>query len=182
MLYFAPLYVEGLAENWEILIFIAGIILIALEIFVIPGFGVAGVAGIVLLITGLVLSLLANVRFDFSFIQMNTILEALFIVLLAVFGAILLSFQSAKVLFTNPRFGFALHTTQQHEEGFVAPDLSLSSLVGQEGTAFSMLRPGGKVLIENEVYDAICREAFIEKGSNVRVVAINNAQLIVEKL
>jgi membrane-bound serine protease (ClpP class) len=182
MLYFAPLYVEGLAENWEILIFIAGIVLIALEIFVIPGFGVAGVAGIVLLITGLVLSLLANVRFDFSFIQMNTILEALFIVLLAVFGAILLSFQSAKVLFTNPRFGFALHTTQQHKEGFVAPDLSLSSLVGKEGTAFSILRPGGKVLIENEVYDAICREAFIDKGSNIRVVAINNAQLIVEKL
>ena len=182
MLYFAPLYVEGLAENWEILIFIAGIVLIVLEIFVIPGFGIAGVAGIVLLISGLVLSLLANVQFDFSFIQMDTILEALFIVLLAVFGAILLSFQSAKVLFTNPRFGFALSATQQHDDGFVAPDLSLSSLIGQEGTAFSMLRPGGKVLIENEVYDAICREAFIEKGNRVKVLAINNAQLIVEKL
>jgi membrane-bound serine protease (ClpP class) len=113
---------------------------------------------------------------------MNTILEALFIVLLAVFGAILLSFQSAKALFTSQRFGFALFATQNHEDGFVAPDLSLSSMLGQEGTAFSMLRPGGKVLIENEVYDAICREAFIDKGNNVRVVAINNAQLIVEKV
>ena len=182
ILYFAPLYVEGLAENWEILIFIAGIVLIVLEIFVIPGFGVAGVAGIVLLISGLVLSLLANVRFDFSFIQMDTILEALFIVLLAVFGAILLSFQSAKMLFTNPRFGFALVATQQHDDGFVATDLSLSSLIGKEGTSFSMLRPGGKVLIENEVYDAICREAFVEKGNRVRVLSVNNAQLIVEKL
>lgn len=182
LLYFAPLYMEGLAENWEILVFIVGIVLIILEIFVIPGFGVAGVAGLVLLITGLVLSLLANVQFDFSFIQMNTILEALFIVLLAVFGAILLSFQMAKVLFTSPRFGFALTATQAHDNGFVAPDLALFSLIGEQGTSFSILRPGGKVLINGEVYDAICRESFIEKDSPVRVIAVNNAQLIVEKL
>jgi membrane-bound serine protease (ClpP class) len=179
MLYFAPLYVEGLAENWEILIFIAGIVLIALEIFVIPGFGVAGVGGIVLLITGLVLSLLANVQFDFSFIRMNTILEALFIVLLAVFGAILLSFQTAKQLFTNPRFGFALSATQQHDEGFIAPDSSLSAVIGKQGIAFSMLRPAGKVMIDNDVYDAVCRESFIEKGANIKVVDFNNAQLVV---
>lgn len=179
MLYFAPLYVEGLAENWEILIFIAGIILIALEIFVIPGFGIAGVGGIVLLITGLVLSLLANVRFDFSFVHMNTILEALFIVLLAVFGAILLSFQSARVLFTSPRFGFALFATQKHEEGFIATDSSMSNLIGKEGTAFSMLRPAGKVIIDGEVYDAVCKESFIEKGNTIQVISFNNAQLMV---
>ena len=179
MLYFAPLYVEGLAENWEILIFIAGIVLIALEIFVIPGFGIAGVGGIVLLITGLVLSLLANVQFDFSYIRMDTILEALFIVLLAVFGAILLSFQTAKQLFTNPRFGFALAATQQHDEGFIAPDSSLTDMIGKQGIAFSMLRPAGKVMIDNDVYDAVCRESFIEKGANIKVVSFNNAQLVV---
>lgn len=53
LLYFAPLYIEGLAANWEILIFIIGLVLIALEIFVIPGFGVAGVSGIVLVLAGL---------------------------------------------------------------------------------------------------------------------------------
>jgi len=180
-LYFAPLYMEGLAENWEILIFIVGIILIVLEIFVIPGFGIAGVAGISLLIIGLVLSLLANVRFDFSFVAMNTILEALFIVLLSVFGAIILSFQSAKMIFTNPKLGYALSTTQKHSEGYVASDSSLSNLVGNEGSAFSMLRPGGKVIIDGEVYDAICRESFIEKGSAIHVVDFNTAQLVVEK-
>ncbi|MCK5856478.1 MAG: nodulation protein NfeD [Bacteroidales bacterium] len=182
MLYFAPLYVEGLAENWEILIFIAGIVLIILEIFVIPGFGVAGVAGIVLLISGLVLSLLANVRFDFSFIQIDTILEAFFIVLLSVFGAILLSFQTAKTLFTNPRFGFALNATQNHLEGFIAPDLKLSNQVGQEGTAYSMLRPSGKVMIDGDVYDAVCSNSFIERGNGIKVVGFRNAQLVVEKL
>src|SRR3546814_20909687 len=45
-LYFMPLYVEGLAANWEILLFFAGLVLLALELFVIPGFGVAGILGI----------------------------------------------------------------------------------------------------------------------------------------
>jgi membrane-bound serine protease (ClpP class) len=182
LLYFAPLYVEGLAENWEILIFIAGIVLIILEVFVIPGFGVAGVTGIVLVVVGLVLSLLANVRFDFSFIQMNTILEAVFVVILAIMGAIVLSFQSAKVLFTNPRFGMALAHTQNHAEGYIAPDSSQQDLIGREGITFSMLRPGGKVMIDNDVYDAVCRESFIEKGNKVKVVAFQNAQLIVEPI
>jgi len=180
MLYFAPLYVEGLAENWEILIFIAGIILIILEVFVIPGFGIAGVSGIVLVVVGLVLSLLSNVMFDFSYIQMDTILEALFIVLLAVFGAIFLSFQSAKMLFTNPQFGFALNTTQKHEDGFVAPDSSMNNLIGKEGIAYSMLRPVGKVMIDGDIYDAICIEGFIEKGSDIKVQNFSKAQLIVE--
>ena len=57
LLYFAPLYIEGLAANWEILIFIIGLVLIALEIFVIPGFGVAGVSGIVLVLAGLTLKI-----------------------------------------------------------------------------------------------------------------------------
>jgi len=182
MLYFAPLYVEGLAENWEILIFIAGIVLIVLEIFVIPGFGIAGVAGIVLLIVGLVLSMLANVHFDFSFVQMNTILEAVFIVLIAVFGAILLSFQAAKALFTNPKLGFALNTTQNHEDGYVAPDTSAISLIGKEGVAYTILRPSGKVLIDDELYDAICMESYIEKGDAIKVVRFNNAQLTVTKV
>jgi len=180
LLYFAPLYVEGLAENWEILIFIVGIILIMLEVFVIPGFGLAGISGIVLVAVGLVLSLLANVHFDFSFIQMNTILEAVFIVILSIMGAILLSFQGAKVLFTNPRFNMALTHTQNHEQGYIAPDSSQQSLVGKEAVAYSMLRPAGKIRIDNDIYDAVCRESFIEKGAKVKVVDFKKAQLIVE--
>ena len=66
LLYFAPLYIEGLAANWEILMFVIGLILLAVEIFVIPGFGIAGISGIVLVIAGLTLSLLENVNFDFE--------------------------------------------------------------------------------------------------------------------
>ena len=181
LLYFAPLYIEGLAENWEILVFLAGVVLILLEVFVVPGFGITGVSGITLVVVGLVLSLLGNVRFDFSPVDFNSLLEAIFIVLLAMIGAMILSYETAKHVFTNPRFGIALDKTQQHDEGYVAPDSSLGELVGTEGTAFTILRPAGKVLIGNDVYDAVCRESFIEKGEAVRVVDFEKAQLIVEK-
>jgi membrane-bound serine protease (ClpP class) len=58
ILYFAPLYMDGLAQNWEILIFVAGVLLTLAEIFVIPGFGLAGISGVILIIVGLTLSLL----------------------------------------------------------------------------------------------------------------------------
>jgi len=64
LLYFAPLYLEGMAENWELIVFIVGVILVMVEIFAIPGFGVAGVAGIIAMITGLTLSLVDNVVFE----------------------------------------------------------------------------------------------------------------------
>lgn len=57
---------DGLAENWEILLFILGVILIMLEIFVIPGFGIAGISGIILVVGGLTMSLLNNTVFDFQ--------------------------------------------------------------------------------------------------------------------
>ena len=65
LLYFAPHYLQGLAENWEILVFFLGVILLALEIFVIPGFGVAGVLGILFIIIGLTLSLIKSVPGNF---------------------------------------------------------------------------------------------------------------------
>src|SRR5690606_21942023 len=58
LLYFIPSYLHGLAQSWEILLFLIGIVLIVLEIFVIPGFGVAGIAGIILSLAGLVLVML----------------------------------------------------------------------------------------------------------------------------
>ena len=58
VLYFAPAYIENLAEHWEILLFVIGLVLVALEIFVIPGFGVCGVLGIIAAVVIFVLSLL----------------------------------------------------------------------------------------------------------------------------
>src|SRR5690606_27607169 len=58
LLYFTPYYPIVLAENWEIIIFFVGIGLLLVEIFVIPGFGVAGISGITLMVGGLILAML----------------------------------------------------------------------------------------------------------------------------
>lgn len=74
-LYFIPYYLNGLAENWEILAFVIGIILLAVEFFILPGFGVFGVAGIVLTLGGLVLGMLPNQAFDFELVPPLNFLE-----------------------------------------------------------------------------------------------------------
>ncbi|MDZ4059290.1 MAG: ATP-dependent Clp protease proteolytic subunit, partial [Bacteroidales bacterium] len=92
VLYFSPLYLEGVAENWEIIIFIIGIILILVEIFVLPGFGIAGVSGIVLVVTGLSFAMIDNKLFyykgEFDFI---VLIKPLSIVLFSSFLALISS-------------------------------------------------------------------------------------------
>ncbi len=63
VLYFAPLYLEGVAQNWELLLFVVGLLLLAVEIFVLPGFGIAGVAGIAAVVTGLAFAAIDNELF-----------------------------------------------------------------------------------------------------------------------
>lgn len=182
LLYFAPLYAEGLAENWELLIFVSGIILIILEVFVIPGFGVAGVSGIVLIIVGLVLSLINNVVFDFSMVTFDSILEATFVVIIAIFGAMILAYLGVKHILSSPRFGITLNTEIGRKSGFVAVNTDNIKLIGSEGIAISILRPAGKIEIENKIYDAVSQDSYINKGEKVKVIRQLNNQLQVMKL
>jgi membrane-bound serine protease (ClpP class) len=68
ILYFIPYYLTGLAQNWEIAVFVVGCILLLVEIFVIPGFGVFGILGIIGILTGLTLGMIPNDAFDFTFV------------------------------------------------------------------------------------------------------------------
>lgn len=183
LLYFAPLYLEGLAEHWEIIVFIAGIILLAIEIFVIPGFGIPGIMGIMLVVAGLTLSMIDNIGFDFTGIALNSILVAFFIVVIAMFFSILLSFYVSKKVFTSTVFGhLALDSVQMKEQGFSTTDVSYKSMLGQKGTAYTVLRPAGKVNIANEIYDATAEAGYIDKGSRVLVTGYQTSQLFVRKI
>lgn len=182
LLYFAPLYLEGLANHWEILIFLAGVVLILVELFAIPGFGVAGISGIVLIIAGLMLSLLGNVGWDFSPVNFDSIIEAFFIVIIAIFLSLLGSIWLSKKLFTSTIFGhLALDKIQDKAEGYTSADATYSGMVGKEGEAFTVLRPSGKIIIGIDVYDATAVSGFIDKGSKVKVVDYQTTQLFVMK-
>jgi len=183
LLYFAPLYLEGMAAHWEILLFVAGVILIAVEIFAIPGFGVTGVLGLILMITGLTLSMVDNIdpgNFNLSMIQIT---KALTIVIIAFFLAIAGSLYFSKKLFTSDAFShLALKKTQQANEGYTSASADYKSMIGREGMAYTTLRPAGKVMINDELYDATARVGLIDKDAKVVVVGYNNAQLVVKKV
>ena len=184
IIYFAPLYIEGLATNWEIILFILGIILLGVEIFVTPGFGVAGVLGAIFAVTGLAMAMLANDGFDLSGVPFMQIVMAFMIVIIASFFALLFSFYLGRKLFTQTSHfrGFALATVESSDEGFTSASAQVRSLVGRSGIAFTMLRPSGKVEIDGDVYDATANSGFIDKGKSVRVVKYEAAQLFVEKM
>ncbi|MFT3739700.1 MAG: NfeD family protein [Breznakibacter sp.] len=182
VLYFAPLYIDGMAENWEIIVFIVGLGLLGVEIFVIPGFGIAGFAGITLMVLGLTLSLVNNVAFDFSNVSFEELLKAFLIVILGFMGAFFGGIWLTKAVFNKGPFArVALLSTQDIKEGFVGVDMSVSHLIGKRGKASTILRPSGKVLIDGELYDAIALTAYIEKDSEVEVVGLSSGQLQVRR-
>jgi len=183
LLYFAPLYIEGLAANWEIIIFLVGVILIAVEIFAIPGFGVAGISGITLVVVGLALSMVGNMNFEMTSFPLGELLNALFIVIIATFVSLVLSIYFSRKLFTTTAFGeLALASTQEKNEGFTSAINSYQIMLGKEGIAKTILRPAGKVQIDDEIYDATAEAGFIEKGENIRVTRYHNTQLFVRKI
>lgn len=182
VLYFIPLYIDGLAANWEILIFILGIGLIILELFAFPGFGFAGISGIVLVIVGLTLSLLGNVNFDFGPVAMNDVGGALLTVtigMILAFGAII--YLSTKIGTKGMFRKVALNTTLDNEDGYVGVSMTEKDLVGKTGTATTVLRPSGKVEVDGIVHDAVSEQSFIEKGTKVKIVRYETGQIYVEE-
>lgn len=180
LLYFAPLYVEGIAEHWEIALFFVGVILIAIEIFAIPGFGIAGISGILFVITGLTLSMAESFNLQGSYVDLTPLINAFFIVISATFLAIIGSIYLSKKMLTSKAFGhLALASTQNSQEGFSISENAYEDVIGQKGVAHTNLRPAGKVIINNEYFDATALTGFIDKGKAVKVVKYETAQLFV---
>ena len=179
VLYFAPLYIEGLAANWEILVFLIGLVLVALELFVIPGFGIAGISGTLLIITGLTLALLNNVNFNFEHVEGPEIGRSIIVVLIGItvgFGGML--WMSSRIGAKGMLQKVALEADL--EAATSSP--VLTNLIGSEGIAATVLRPSGKIIIDDIYYDGVSMSGFIEKGTKVTVVNFENAQVYVEAL
>ncbi len=185
ILYFAPLYLDGLAANWEILLFIIGVALIAVEIFVLPGFGLAGISGIILALTGLILSLLENRAFDFTDVDANALVTALLTVFTGIIGGFILSVWLSQKLLTTTKGPFsklALQTSQPVSEGYLSVDAKMKELVGLTGRALTVLRPSGRVEINGRSYDARATEGYIDKNETIEVTAFWSGQLYVKQV
>ncbi|MDR0581974.1 MAG: nodulation protein NfeD [Prevotellaceae bacterium] len=179
LLYFAPLYLEGLADYWELLLFVAGLVLVGLEIFVIPGFGVAGISGILLCIAGLALAMIDNNLFSApERWDLSPLAQPLFIVSAGMFGGIAGGIYLSKKIYHTKMFGrIALKTDLSGTTGYVGVPAGLEALVGQMGRACTSLRPSGKIEVDGEMYDAIAEHGMIEKNTIVVITHYETGQL-----
>ncbi len=183
ILYFAPNYMDGLADYWEIGIFVLGMILIGVEVFAIPGFGLIGILGGILFLSGLVLSLLRNDMFDFSMADTDQASLALVTVL----GAMVLSliaffFFGGKLADSAAASRLILKAKQDTDEGYTVGDKRSRSVVDREGLAVTDLRLTGIVEIDGERYDAISEGNYIPKGKRIKVLSYRSIYLVVMPL
>lgn len=167
ILYLVPYYLNGLADNWEIIALFLGLGLIGVEIFVLPGFGVAGIAGITLAVGSLILIMLNNNAFDFEFVPANDLLFAVVATVGGLLGSLtVLLIAGAKL--SDSKF-FKRVALTETQEGYTASFIS-ENLKGKRGIAHTVLRPGGKIMIDNQLYDAFTRGEYIEKGQEIEVI------------
>lgn len=177
-LFFGSSYILQLASIVEILMFIAGIILIAVEIFVIPGFGLPGIAGIILVFASIFLSLLGG---D-PFINFETISVAIIQLTMALIAAIVLVFLLAKFLPKTSTFSrLVLAESEKADQGFVSYP-SETSLLGKTGKALTVLRPAGIAEIEGKKYDVIADNEYIEPGKLIKVIRVEGIKVVVSEV
>ena len=180
VLYLVPYYLNGLAEYWEVIALMVGIILLIAEIFIIPGFGVAGVLGIGLTVGSLILIMLNNDFFNFEFVPLGDIVAATFTTIGGLTaGILLLFFGGAKLTETKAFRRIALTDTQKSSHGY-SVNVNAKELIGKTGIAHTVLRPSGKVMIDDQVYDAFTRGDYVQKGDSIEVIATEGITLKVK--
>ena len=182
LLYFAPGYVGHLAEHWEILMFVVGLILIGLEIFVIPGFGVCGISGIVIVVISLALAMVDNVEFhrwDGTF-SLEPVLMPLGIVIISSAAAVFGSVWLVRKLYPTRTFDhIALRQEMKASEGFTGVVSGLETLVGETVEVFSDMRPSGKVKTsDGRILEATLKfGGFASKGQALKVLSAEQGRL-----
>lgn len=177
ILYFTPLYLTGYAQNWEVLLFVLGLIFIVFELFVFPGFGIPGIAGIVFVFSSLILALVGNIRFSLEGVHPAELFRAVMIVLGGMgMGVGLIIYLTSRIGKPGMLRHAALHAD---EEGFISVPTEPRQLVGKIAVAATVLRPSGKIFLEEAYYDAVSLKGFVEKGEEVVVKRYENFQLYV---
>jgi len=187
LLYFAPGYLGHLVSYWEILLFVVGLLLIGLEIFVIPGFGVAGISGIVAVVVSLAFAMVDNVELFHwdGTLNLQPIIQPVGIVVLSATVAIFGSVWLVRRLYPTRTFDhIALRQEMKAEEGFTGVVSGLETLVGEPVVVFTDMRPGGKVkTTDGRILEATLKfGGFAAKGETLKILSAEQGRLYCEKL
>ncbi len=186
LLYFAPAYMVNLLSNWELLLFIAGLILLVMEIFVIPGFGVCGILGIIAVVLALAFGMVDNADFyeiDGTF-TLTPLLRPICIVTVSAAAAIFGGVWLVRRLYTTRSFDYiALREEMSASEGYSGVVMGLEVLIGKDVTVLNDLKPSGKVRSgDGRIYEAVLQTGgYASKGEVLKVVAAEQGRLYCEK-
>ena len=174
-------FILGLTDVMDVVLIAAGASLLAIELLVLPGFGLAGAAGIVLLGAGLYLSLVDFTIPTFSW-HFERLGEAAYSMGLAFVLLTILMILSWRFLPQSPFFRrLVLEETQAPSRGYIATAPS-DTLIGLHGVAVSMLRPAGRGRFDGKTLQIVTRGEFIDAGTPVMIVETEGNRFVVESV
>jgi membrane-bound serine protease (ClpP class) len=165
LLFFATQWMTGLATWVEVLLFLAGLVLIVFEMFV-PGFGFFGMGGAACILLSIFLTLGGGLS------AMNIMAGG--IVAAVVAFLLILKYLPSSRLWNK----LVLKDAEKTEVGYTSSD-DLTRLIGKEGTVLTLLRPAGTVDIEGQVLDVVSEGRYINPGTRVKVLSVQGNRIVV---
>ncbi len=183
-----PPLLIGMAAWWMVAAIMLGMLLLALEVFVIPGFGVAGVLGMLLLFAGLIGAFIGGGSlFPDSEHEQRRLLWNMSTFLGALFTAAVAIYYVAKNITSLPMLNRLVlrDASGEEEPGSILQAMEEPALpvrAGDAGVALTPLRPAGKVQVGEQVLDAVADFGFLPAGARVRVTSVTPFRIGVEAL
>lgn len=168
ILFFYGHFQAGLAGFGTLTLFAAGILLIFLEFFL-PG-AVAGTLGVAALILSLFLA-------GEDAMQIGVSIFIAIMISIIVFFMMIKTFGKKLILFNK----MVLSETARKEDGYVS-NINRTDLLGKVGTALTILRPAGTIIIHNERVDVVSEGGFIEQNAKVKVIKVEGARIVVREV
>ncbi|MFP4374862.1 MAG: NfeD family protein [Spirochaetaceae bacterium] len=179
-LLFTANFMLGRVASLELLLFMGGLVLLLLEVFVIPGFGVAGISGLALLTASLILSMQGFIVPEFDW-QWDLLNRNVLLVLVSTLGAFL-AFGGFAYLFgrTNMFGRLKLADTQDTSAGFTVQTNEVRErYLGRTGRVVSTLRPAGSADIGGERVSVESDGEWIDAGTEIEVIRVDGNRIIV---
>lgn len=170
VIYFAGHMVTNSSGWVAVLLFVAGIVLICIEAFVAPGFGLPGIAGAISLVGGI--CLLAESW------QAATVSLGVAIVLSCILVGISMKNKKTRKIWSK----FILRDKTDTESGYTSPNMDNVSYIGKEGITLTPLRPAGSAEIEDERMDVVTQGDFLDADTPVVVTAVDGTRIVVKRL
>lgn len=177
----------GTADSLELAIFAVGLGCLALEVFVVPGFGVFGVSGILLVLGSLIMASQTftglSLEYDMARAGQTFATFAASLVVVVIASAILsqnlhrIPFLKDLVLTAPGSREFSPDEPRLKPE--LAPDQM--ALLGASGEAVTILRPAGKARIDGKLLDVVSDGPFVPAGAAVTVVQVQKNRIVVQE-